>query len=133
MTYSFLAPPQLTTRPGTETVPVLAATLREVLEYLETLRRHLTIDVIHLKQGSATFNPSNLVDGAGETTTVAVTGALLGDLAFASFSLDLQGITVTPYVSASDVVSVRFQNETGGTINLASGTLRAATLRLSEV
>jgi hypothetical protein len=75
--------------------------------------------------GSATFNPGNLIDGDGETTTVTVTGAALGDYAEASFSLDLQGITVTAWVSAADTVSVRFQNETGGTINLGSGTLRA--------
>lgn len=77
------------------------------------------------RRGSATFNPSNLADGAGETTTVAVTGAALGDLAQASFSLDLQGIMLTAWVSAANTVSVRFQNETGGAIDLASGTLTA--------
>lgn len=76
-------------------------------------------------ESSATFNPANLVDGAGETTTVTVTGAALGDYAIASFSLDLQGITVTAYISAADTVSVRFQNESGGALDLASGTLRA--------
>jgi hypothetical protein len=75
--------------------------------------------------GSATFNPGNLIDGDGETTTVTVTGAALGDYAEASFSLDLQGIAITAWVSAADTVSVRFQNETGGTIDLGSGTLRA--------
>ncbi len=76
-------------------------------------------------QGSATYNPPNLIDGAGDTTTVTVTGAALGDYAEASFSLDLQGIAITAWVSAADTVSVRFQNETGGTIDLGSGTLRA--------
>ncbi len=74
--------------------------------------------------GSATYNPPNLVDGAGDTTTVTVTGAALGDLVeCVSFSLDLQGITVTGYVSAANTVSVRFQNESGGTLDLGSGTL----------
>jgi parallel beta-helix repeat protein len=77
--------------------------------------------------GSATFNPGNLVDGAGETTTVSVVGAMLGDFASASFGADLQGITLTAWVSATNVVSVRFQNETGGDLNLASSTLRAVT------
>lgn len=76
-------------------------------------------------QGSATFDPGNLVDGAGETTTVTVTGAALGDYASATFSLDLQGILLTAWVSAADTVSVRFQNETTGAIDLLSGTLRA--------
>jgi hypothetical protein len=75
--------------------------------------------------GSATYDPASLNDGDGATTTVTVTGAALGDFAEASFSLDLQGITLTAWVSAADTVSVRFQNETGGTLDLNSGTLRA--------
>lgn len=74
--------------------------------------------------GSATYDPPSLADGAGVTTTVAATGATLGMLASASFSLDLQGITVTAWVSAANTVSVRFQNESGGTVDLASGTLK---------
>lgn len=73
--------------------------------------------------GSASYDPPNLNDTVGTTTTVAVAGATLGMFAEASFSLDLQGITVTAWVSASDTVSVRFQNESGGAINLGSGTL----------
>lgn len=74
--------------------------------------------------GSATYDPGNLVDGDGATTTVTATGAALGDIAQVSFSLDLQGISLTAYVSAADTVAVRFQNETGGAIDLASGTIR---------
>lgn len=75
--------------------------------------------------GSATYDPASLVDGAGATTTVTVTGAALGDFVTGvSFSNDLQGITLTAYVSAADTVSVRFQNESGGTLDLASGTIR---------
>jgi hypothetical protein len=75
--------------------------------------------------GTATYDPASLADGAGATTTVTVTGAVTGDAAFASFSNDLQGILLTAWVSAADTVSVRFQNETGGTIDLANGTIRA--------
>lgn len=78
----------------------------------------------HLK-GTATYDASSLVDGAGETTTVTVTGAVLGDFAIWSHGVDVQGITVNAYVSAADTVSVRLQNETGGTLNLASATLIA--------
>lgn len=79
--------------------------------------------------GTATYDPGNLVDAAGVTTTVTVTGAVLGDLCLVSFSLDLQGITLTSYVSVADTVSVRFQNETGGAIDLGSGTLKALVIR----
>lgn len=76
--------------------------------------------------GSATYDPPNLADGAGATTTVTVTNAELGDYVEAvSFSQDMQGISVTGYVSASNTVAVRFQNESGGALDLASGTLRA--------
>jgi hypothetical protein len=75
--------------------------------------------------GSATYDAASLVDGAGATTTVTVTGAALGDFVTAvSFGVDLQGITVTAYVSAANTVAVRLQNETGGAIDLASTTVR---------
>lgn len=79
--------------------------------------------------GSATYDPASLTDGTGATTTVTVTGAALGDYVVGvSFSVSLQGILLTGYVSAADTVSVRFQNESGGTLDLASGTLRALVL-----
>ena len=79
--------------------------------------------------GTVVYDPANLIDGAGVTTTVTVTGAAVGDVAIASFSNDLQGIMLTAYVSATNTVSVRFQNETGGAIDLASGTIRATVLQ----
>lgn len=79
--------------------------------------------------GSATFDPPSLADGAGTSTTVTVTGAALGDFAIPSFSLDLQGITVTAYVSSANTCTVRFQNESGGVLDLASGTLRVAVFK----
>lgn len=75
--------------------------------------------------GSATYDAASLVDAAGATTTVTVTGAAVGDFAQVSHGVSVAGITVTPWVSAADTVSVRFQNESGGTLDLASGTLRA--------
>ena len=107
--------------------------LHEITRYLESIRVQIGQELTDIKEGSATYNPPNLVDGAGVTTTVTVTGALLGDIAWATFSLDLQGITVTAWVSASGTVSVRFQNESGGALDLASGTLRAGTLRFRIV
>ena len=75
--------------------------------------------------GSVAYDPPNLVDGARAATTVTVTGAALGDFPVASFSLDLQGIEITAHVSAADTVRVVLVNNTGGTLDIANGTLRA--------
>lgn len=81
--------------------------------------------------GSATYDPPSLADGAGATTTVTVTGSVLGDRAWATFDKDLQGITLTAWVSTAGTVSVRFQNESGGVLDLASGSLRAGIERIT--
>jgi len=83
--------------------------------------------------GQATFDPAANSDGAGETATVTVGGAKLGDFVIPSFSLDLQDYTVTAYVSAANTVKVRFQNEGGAAPNIASGTLRALVIPTANV
>jgi hypothetical protein len=78
----------------------------------------------------ATLNADSLVDGAGDTDTVAVPGVALGDMVLsASLAVDVAGLIVEAYVSAADTVSIRFQNETGGTVDLASATLRLVVVR----
>lgn len=72
---------------------------------------------------STIYNPPSLTTGTQATTTVTCAGAILGMSAQAAFSLDLQGITVTAYISASNTVTVVFYNGTAGTLDLASGTL----------
>lgn len=82
-------------------------------------------------QGSGTWDPGDLADGAGETSSaITVTGAALGDFVIVSAPYDLQGITCNGYVSAANEVKIRLQNETGGNINLASGTWRAMIIKL---
>lgn len=78
-----------------------------------------------LLEGSATWDPGDLADGAGETSSsITVTGAALSDYVVASAPYDLQGITANAYVDATNSVKIRLQNETGGNVNLASGTWR---------
>jgi len=74
--------------------------------------------------GSATYDAPSLATTTTTTTTVTVTGAALGDIAECSFGVDLAGLTATAYVSATDTVTVVLHNPTGGTIDLASTTLR---------
>ena len=74
--------------------------------------------------GSSVYDPASLADGHGVTTTFSVAGAALGAFVDVSFSLDLQGVSITAWVSATDTVSVRFQNETGAPVDLSSGTIK---------
>jgi hypothetical protein len=78
----------------------------------------------------ATLNADSLEDGAGDIDTVAVPGVALGDMVLsASLSVDVAGLIVEAYVSSANTVSIRFQNETGGTVDLASATLRLVVVR----
>lgn len=73
--------------------------------------------------GKATIDVASLADGVGATSTITVAGVALGDHVISiAHGVDLQGITVTGYVSAANTVSIRFQNESGGTLDLASTT-----------
>jgi hypothetical protein len=79
---------------------------------------------------TATLDASSLGDGVGETNTIAVPGVRLGDIVMnVSLGVDVSGISITPYVSASNVVSIRFQNESGGTLDLASTTVKCIVVR----
>lgn len=75
--------------------------------------------------GTGTIDADNLIDAAGDSDAIDVPGVALGDMVLGvSFGVDLAGITATAYVSAANVVTVRFQNESAGTLNLASTTVK---------
>jgi len=79
---------------------------------------------------TATLDAGSLVDAAGETDTVAVPGVALGDMVLGcSFAVDEAGLSVTAYVSAAGVVSIRIQNESGSTVDLASCKIRLVVAR----
>lgn len=73
--------------------------------------------------GSATWNAGSLVDGAGESKDITVTGAALGDFVVASLGVDIVDFVVSASVTATDTVTVRLQNESGSTVDLASTTV----------
>lgn len=74
---------------------------------------------------SVTHDFGSLVDGAGESVDVTVTGAALGDFVVGvSLGVDTTDATLTADVTAANTVTVRLQNESGATLNLASTTLR---------
>ncbi len=80
--------------------------------------------------GTASWNPANLNAGATTTTTIAgMTGVALGDfVTAASFSLDLQGLIMTAYVSAASTVTIVLFNPTAAPVDLGLGDV-AVTVR----
>lgn len=79
--------------------------------------------------GSETDDPSDLSDAAGESEDVTVVGAALGDWCLASHSSDVIDVVITCNVTAANTATVRYQNESGGSANIATGTLRVVVLR----
>jgi hypothetical protein len=79
--------------------------------------------------GQTTYDPPSLATAASAMTTVAVTGARFNDFCEASFAADLQGVALRAWVSGNDTVSVRFENNTGTTKDLASAALRVVVKR----
>ena len=72
---------------------------------------------------SETKDWGSVSDGDEAAEEVTVTGAQLGDFALASMSIDTTDITLTATVTAADTVTVILDNNTGGSIDLGSGTL----------
>ena len=80
---------------------------------------------------TATLDAGSLADAAGESDTVAVPGVALGDMVLGiSFAVSEAGMSVTGYVSAAVVVTIRVQNESGSTVDLASTKIRIVVGRL---
>lgn len=77
---------------------------------------HRTIDA------TTTWDPASIADGDGETKSLTVTGAALGDFVQVAAPYDLQDLQATAYVQAADTVEIRLDNNTGGAVDLASGT-----------
>lgn len=87
-------------------------------------------DIQTIHYASSTIDPVSLVDGAGATHQITgVSGATLGDFVLVAAPYDLQDITVTGYVQANSVVEIRIQNESGATVDLASGLWRVLIIK----
>ena len=81
-------------------------------------------DLSWLPPVTFTWNPGSLDEGVGETSAaIAVPGAVLGSTIVQCVApYDLQGITLNAWVDSANSCKARLQNETTGTIDLASGT-----------
>jgi hypothetical protein len=78
---------------------------------------------LHLR-GSKVYNPGSLLTGASTATTVAITGAVLGDTPICSFSeIASNDIIVAANIESEGVVRIIFYNISAGTIDLPEGTI----------
>ena len=71
----------------------------------------------------------SIAAGAQAGVNVTVTGALLGDFAVASFSLNLNGLTIHAAVIGSNTVAVFLVNNTPAPIDLGSGIVRVKVIQ----
>jgi hypothetical protein len=107
----------------TGAAPGLADTWRPSSVNVEhdTTKAYSTTELIR----STTWNPPSLATATQQSTTITATGAALGDLVdTVAFSLNLSGTRLWGEVTAANVVTVYHRNDTGGTVDVASGTLR---------
>ena len=76
--------------------------------------------------GVDTWDPANMIAGGIASTTIAVTGARVGDPAVASLAtIGVNDVMISAHVQAADTVRVILLNLTGGALDIASGTLTA--------
>lgn len=76
-----------------------------------------------LRYASATYDPTPLAPGAIQSTTVALTGATIGDAVACTFSLPLGGTRMWAEVTSANTVTVYHQNPTTVVVDVSSGTL----------
>lgn len=82
---------------------------------------------------SETWNPVEIVDGDSlDSPNITVTGAALGDIAFASLEVDLVGLVLTAAVTAPNVVVCTLTNSTGSPVTLADSTLNVRVFQIVQ-
>lgn len=89
-------------------------------------------DFAVMDKGSVAYAGGTINAGLQIIHTVTVTGAGLGQFAVGSYDLDLQGLTISAYVSGANTVKVVMFNGTAGNITLAAGTVRARAIKSAD-
>lgn len=93
-----------------------------------TGRRGFRIRIANARAGTSgnkTWDPPSVADGSSTTTTVSVTGAKKLEEIDVTFSISLSGCTLSGEVTNPGEVTVTLSNDTGGAVDLGSGTLTA--------
>ena len=78
---------------------------------------------------TATVDPGSAGAGAEVSGTITVTGAELGDIVLLGPGVDLQTLLLSASVISANTVEWVLNNETGGTVDLASSTWNGIVLK----
>jgi hypothetical protein len=73
--------------------------------------------------GSGASSGATLAAGSTTTRTITVTGAVLGDYATASFSVDMGALSISANITAANTATVVIANNTSGGITFSAGTV----------
>ena len=73
--------------------------------------------------GSGASSGATLGAGVTTTRTITVTGAVLGDYAIASFSVDMGALSISANITAANTATVVIANNTSGGITFSAGTV----------
>lgn len=93
--------------------------------------RDSTWEQATIKSVTATLDFPSIAAGTGAELTVAVTGAVAGDLVTVAPPAALEaGLSATGYVSAADTVTIRLVNATVGAVDPASADWTVGVLAL---
>jgi hypothetical protein len=79
--------------------------------------------------GSVTLDIGSLGTLVNASTTLTVTGAVVGDTVTVSPSMPSAGVVVAADVTSADTVTLRAHNTTSGTIDPASATFRVKVIK----
>jgi parallel beta-helix repeat protein len=92
--------------------------------------KNLQQNMVTTIPGELVFDPGSIASGSGETSSaISIIGAALGNPVIVAAPYDLQGMTATAYVDSTNSVRIRVDNNTGGAIDLASGTWKVWVLK----
>lgn len=81
-------------------------------------------DTLSVYYASGSWTPGTIADGASASVNVTVTGAVLGWIANASFSLGIGNMSISAAMTADIVCTVTITNNTGSSQTLSAGTVR---------
>ena len=80
---------------------------------------------------TCTLDSASVADQAAGTDTVTISGVALGDMVIGmSAGVDEAGLVRRAYVSAANTVTIATTNTTGGSVNLASTTVKLVIARM---